>query len=149
MPPHQSANNVNNPIWEGIGHMEVSKGKVSPMVVSSGGQTRLGARWRDLLGRMTTRTTVRGNIQPPIGQVCLIMTGIAGQDEGQMGVVTHHTRVMVGVTFRSKDGEKAITKLKHPRSLVLLEPDLVMVQESDGAVWIRSVERKSPDTYEG
>ena len=76
------------------------------------------------------------------------MTGVAGQDEGQMGVVTHHTRVMVGVTFASKTGKGTSTKIKHPRSLVFLEPGLGMMQEPDGSVWVRTIVPTSPNAVE-
>jgi hypothetical protein len=86
----------------------------------------------------TRKPRIRGNVQPQIGQLCIIMTGVAGQDEGQMGIVTSRTRVMVEVTLASKSGEGIITKTKQPRSLVLLEAGLVMVQDPDGSVWVRS-----------
>ena len=69
--------------------------------------------------------------------MCLVMTGVAGQDEGQMGVVTRATNVMVDVTMAHKSGKGTITKLKQPRSLVFLEPGLVLVQEHNGSVWVR------------
>jgi hypothetical protein len=80
---------------------------------------------------------VRGNVQPVIGQTCIVMTGVAGQDEGQMGVVTSRTRVMVEVTMVHTSGKGTITKTKQPRSLMFLEPGLGVVQDSDGAVWVR------------
>jgi F0F1-type ATP synthase epsilon subunit len=76
--------------------------------------------------------------------MCIIMTGIAGQDEGQMGVVTQHTKVMVEVTFAAKSGKGTITKTKQARSLVLLEPGLVMVQDANGSVWVRSISQDGP-----
>jgi hypothetical protein len=94
------------------------------------------ARWQRRLGQLT-RTTVRGNVQPVIGQTCIVMTGVAGQDEGQMGVVTSRTKVMVEVTMVHTSGEGTITKIKQPRSLMLLEPGLGLVQDIDGAVWVR------------
>ena len=81
---------------------------------------------------------MRGNVQPKVGQSCIIMIGVAGQDEGQMGIVTGRTRVMVEVTLAAKSGEGIITKTKQPRSLVLLEAGLLMVQDPDGSVWVRT-----------
>ena len=95
------------------------------------------SRWRHLLG-LLSRTTVRGNVQPQIGQLCIIMTGVAGQDEGQMGIVTSRTKVMVEVTLASRTGEGIMTKTKQPRSLVMLEAGLVLVQDPDGSVWVRA-----------
>ena len=66
------------------------------------------------------------------------MTGVAGQDEGQMGIVTSQTKVMVGVSYIPTNGKGISTKTKQPRSLVMLEPGLVMIQDPDGSVWVRS-----------
>jgi hypothetical protein len=94
-------------------------------------------QWQQLLGFLT-RTRVRGNVQPQIGQMCIIMKGRAGHDEGQMGVVTNTSRVMVEVSLLHPKGKGIMTKTKQPSSLVLLEPGLVMVQDKNGSVWIRT-----------
>jgi hypothetical protein len=124
-----------------IGNVEEDRKKPNDICSSIGGVSSIPlsmkSRWRYLLG-LLSRTSVRGNVQPQIGQLCIIMTGVAGQDEGQMGIVTSQTRVMVEVTLASKSGEGIITKTKQPRSLVLLEAGLVMVQDPDGSVWVRS-----------
>jgi hypothetical protein len=98
--------------------------------------TSMRERWLRRFGQLT-RTTLRGNVQPVIGQACIIMTGVAGQDEGQMGIVTNRTKVMVEVTMVHSSGKGTTTKSKQPRSLVFLEPGLGLVQEDDGSVWVR------------
>jgi hypothetical protein len=98
--------------------------------------------WLQALGQLT-RTTVRGNVQPKVGQMCIIMKGVAGQDEGQMCVVTSTSKVMVGVAFVHQDGVKTITKSKQPRSLLFLEPGLVLTQDLNGSVWVRSAADES------
>jgi len=133
---HLNSHNGEDPVWTGNGQECLSKERVSPLTVTSGKTGRIGSRWRRVLS-LLTRTGVRGNVQPPLGQLCIILQGVPGQDEGQMGVVTHHTRVMVGVTFAARNGKGMQTKTKQPRSLVLLEPGLIMTQDSDGSVWVR------------
>jgi hypothetical protein len=98
----------------------------------------LSRQWRKCLQRLT-RTQTRGNIQPQIGQACLIMKGIAGQDEGQMGIVTSVTRVRVDVTFIPKNGKGTITKSKQPSSLILLANGLTLVQDDFGTVWVSAI----------
>ena len=44
-------------------------------------RSKMKMRWEYLLGQLS-RTTLRGNVQPATGQQCIIMKGIAGQDEG-------------------------------------------------------------------
>jgi hypothetical protein len=109
---------------------------VSPPLTKSKEPSRDRATWRQLFGQLT-RTTVRGNVQPSIGQMCLIMTGIAGQDAGQMGVVTSRSKVMVDITMAHQSGKGTVTKSKHVRSLILLEPGLVLEQDQAGSVWVR------------
>jgi hypothetical protein len=70
-----------------------------------------------------------------------LMTGKVNQDQGQVGVVPSHTPAMVEVTYRRDAGGKLSTVQKRPSSLILLEPGLVAVQETDGSVWIHR-ERK-------
>jgi hypothetical protein len=101
-------------------------------------RSKMKMRWEYLLGQLS-RTTLRGNVQPAIGQQCIIMKGIAGQDEGQMGVITSRSRVMVDVTFAHPTGKGTQTRKKQPCSLVLLEPGLCLVQDSNGSVWVRTV----------
>ena len=109
---------------------------MSPLLTKSKEPSRDRATWRQLFGQLT-RTTIRGNVQPSIGQMCLIMTGIAGQDAGQMGVVTRRSKVMVDVTMAHQSGKGTVTKSKHVRSLILLEPGLVLEQDQAGSVWVR------------
>jgi hypothetical protein len=67
------------------------------------------------------------------------MKGIAGQDEGQMGIVTSVTRVRVDVTFIPKNGKGTITKSKQPSSLILLANGLTLVQDDFGTVWVSAI----------
>ena len=41
----------------------------------------------------------RGNVRPKLGQMCLIMTGETGRDEGQMGIISDQTPCMIRVTY--------------------------------------------------
>ena len=144
MAPYLNSRNNDKPSWDsGNSRVGVDDRCPSP-VTSSLGPSENKSRWKRLLG-LLTRTTVWGNVQPRIGQLCIIMTGVAGQDEGQMGIVTSQTKVMVEVTLASKTGKGTITKTKQPRSLVLLEPGLVLVQDSDGSVWVRAVKPQSKE----
>jgi hypothetical protein len=93
-------------------------------------------RWLRRFAQLT-RTTLRGNVQPVIGQACIVMTGVAGQDEGQMGIVTNKTKIMVEVTMVHASGKGTVTKTKQPRSLVFLEAGLGVVQDDNGSVWVR------------
>jgi hypothetical protein len=95
----------------------------------------LSAQWRRLLHRLT-HVGPRGNKRPPLGQSCLIMTGPAGQEAGQMGIVTSHTPAMVEVAFLRTKDIKLVTTRKRPSSLVYLETGLVVTQRPDGSVWI-------------
>ena len=74
------------------------------------------------------------------------MKGIAGLDEGQLGIVTNRSRVMVDVTFAHPSGEGTQTKKKQPCSLVLLEPGLDLVQDAHGTVWVRAIPPPGPPT---
>jgi hypothetical protein len=121
---------------------------ISPPVTKSMEQSWGRTTWHQLFGQLT-RTTVRGNVQPPIGQMCLIMTGVAGQDEGQMGVVTRRSKVMVDITMAHKSRKGTLTKSKHVWSLVLLEPGLVMTQDQDGSVWVQRITSVCPRQEQG
>jgi hypothetical protein len=65
------------------------------------------------------------------------MKGRAGEDEGQMAVVTGSRKVMVEIAWKGETAGLPIRKLKHPQSLVMLEEGLVLEQMADGVVWIR------------
>jgi hypothetical protein len=101
-----------------------------------GGGRNLSQQWRRILQRLT-RVGVRGNTRPNIGQNCLIMTGKPGEEHGQMGVITSQTPAMVSVTYRRNATDSVVTRLKQPRSLILLEAGLTVAQDSNGSVWIR------------
>jgi hypothetical protein len=79
----------------------------------------------------------RGNVRPKLGQMCLIMTGETGRDEGQMGIISDQTPCMVRVTYVCDQYGKQRTKLKRPSSLVMLDPRVTMSQDANGTVWIR------------
>ena len=78
-----------------------------------------------------------GNKQPKLGQMCLIMKGKVGCDEGQMAIVSERTPVMVRVTYVCNQRGMTRTKLKQPSSLIMLDPNVTLVQEKDGTMWIR------------
>ena len=78
-----------------------------------------------------------GNTRPPVGQMCLVMAGRADQEQGQVGIVTRQTACMVEIAVCPKDGARTVAHLKRPSSLIWLEPGLILVQETNGAVWIR------------
>jgi hypothetical protein len=63
---------------------------------------RLGSnvtqQWKNILCQLT-RVGTRGNERPEFGQYCLVMTGKANQDLGQMGVVTTCTPSMVEIAY--------------------------------------------------
>ena len=79
----------------------------------------------------------RGNKQPKLGQMCLVMKGEAGGDEGQMALVSERTPAMVRVTYVCNKHGLTKTKLKRPSSLVMLDPGVTLVQDNDGTMWIR------------
>jgi hypothetical protein len=110
---------------------------VVPLHTQSTCRVKKSRTWPRIL-KALTRTSVRGNVQPKIGQMCLIMTGVAGQDEGQMCCVTSTSKVMVEVSLVGKDGIGYSTKTKQPRSLVLLGPGLLVTQDANGSVWVRT-----------
>ena len=77
-----------------------------------------------------------GSELPHIGQVCLILHGVEGRDQGQQAVVTAQTKARVWVAYRERNGRQG-EKLKHPNSLVLLEEGLGISQDKRGFVWIK------------
>jgi hypothetical protein len=113
---------------------------VPPRPWKVGGCKAMSRQWRKILCKLT-RTQARGNVQPQIGQTCLIVKGTAGQDEGQMGIVTNVTRVRVDVTFIPKSGVGTVTKSKQPSSLIFLATGLTIVQDEYGSVWVKATNR--------
>jgi hypothetical protein len=103
-----------------------------PCIKETSKGNRLGRFARHLF-----RARPRGNKQPEVGQFCLIIKGEIGNDEGQMGIISEQTAVMVRVTYMCKKKEGIATKLKRPSSLVMLDPSVTVVQEKDGTLWIR------------
>ena len=96
--------------------------------------------WRGIMHRLTW-VGQRGDIKPSVGQICLVMKGKVGEDEGQMAVITGTRKVMVEIAWKSDAAGRHRRKLKQPQSLVMLEEGLVVQRASDGSVWIRRTRR--------
>ncbi len=99
-------------------------------------ETTLKTHFKQLSKRLF-RARSRGNVRPKLGQMCLVMIGESGCDEGQMGIVSERTPCMVRVTYICNQLGKQKTKLKRPSSLIMLDPSVTLVQEDDGSLWIR------------
>ena len=65
------------------------------------------------------------------------MKGKAGDDEGQVGIISDRTAAMVHVTDASDRHGGRTKKLKRPSSLIMLDQNVTLVQEKDGTVWVR------------
>jgi hypothetical protein len=98
--------------------------------------TRVGARIKRVAARLFYALP-RGNNRPKVGQMCLVMTGETGNDEGQMAVVSDRTTSMVRITYMCNPHGLIKSKLKRPSSLVMLDPAVTLVQDDDGTMWIR------------
>ncbi len=99
-------------------------------------RTIFGSRIKEIAQRLFLARP-RGNKRPKLGQMCLVMKGETGCDEGQMVIVSERTTAMVRVTYvRNKHGLTK-TKLKRPSSLIMLDPGVTLIQENDGTMWIR------------
>jgi hypothetical protein len=92
--------------------------------------------WHECFRRIG-RVGARGNLRPSVGQACLVVSGNAHEELGQVGVVRRHTPAMVEMMVRAKSGSQDLLVMKRPSSLILLEAGLVLVQDIDGSVWIR------------
>jgi hypothetical protein len=92
--------------------------------------------WQECF-RHVGRVGARGNMRPSIGQACLVVSGNAHEELGQVGVVIRQTPAMVEMMVRAKSGAPDSMVMKRPSSLILLETGLVLVQDIDGSVWIR------------
>ena len=92
--------------------------------------------WQECFRRLV-RVGARGNARPAIGQLCLVMTGNAHDELGQVGVVIRRTPAMVEMMVQPKSGAQCLLCVKRPSSLILLESGLSLVQDPDGSVWIR------------
>ena len=89
------------------------------------------------MARRLFQALPRGNERPKLGQMCLVMKGEAGCDEGQMAIVSERTPAMVRITYMGDQSGLTKTKLKRPSSLIMLDPRVTMMQDSDGSTWIR------------
>jgi hypothetical protein len=96
--------------------------------------------WRRALQRLP-RFKVRGEKQWQVGQRCLVMTGKAGCDEGQVVIITERKPCLVEIAFLGPDG-KIRRKAKRPGSLIGLRPGVTVVQEADGTIWVQADERE-------
>jgi hypothetical protein len=83
--------------------------------------------------------------QPRAGEYCIIMTGKAGQDLGQMGRVTDVKPVMVEVAYRGPEEGPIVYKNKRPSSLIMLEDGLEVIQTREGIIRIQRRRRKKND----
>ena len=97
---------------------------------------KISGHWRKFLCQLT-RVGKRGNARPELGQLCVIMSGKVNDDLGQMGTVTNRTPAMVEIAYLTGDHHEITTRLKRPSSLIFLAPGLVIVQKTDGSVWIQ------------
>ena len=80
------------------------------------------------------------NELPGVGQMCLVVKGKAGDDEGQAAIVCRQTASRVEVKYLGPGGNAYKMKLKAPSSLILLEDGLAVKEEDDGSIWIKRVE---------
>jgi hypothetical protein len=62
------------------------------------------AWWKKIILSLP-RMSVRSKELPRIGEQCLVMKGKAGDDEGQVGVVTDRKRCMVEIAFQGPKGD--------------------------------------------
>jgi hypothetical protein len=136
MSPHE----VRNDIWvsdeESGGEQELSAQQKKPSMIPFWKKQGKKPLWHEQVKRLT-RVGIRGSARPPVGQLCLVMTGKVDQDQGQVGIVTRQTSCMVEIAVRPTGRDRNMTFLKRPSSLILLEPGLILVQEKNGSVWIR------------
>jgi hypothetical protein len=98
--------------------------------------TRVGAQIKEGAKRLFYALP-RGNNCPKRGQMCLVMKGETGNDEGQMAIVSECTTSMVRITYVCNQLGLTKTKLKRPSSLIMLDPTVTLVQDKDGTMWIR------------
>jgi hypothetical protein len=96
--------------------------------------------WQECFRRLV-RVGARGNTRPAVGQVCLVVVGNAHDELGQVGVVIGRTPAMVEIMVQPTSGARCVSLLKRPSSLILLEAGLTLVQDPDGSVWIRRVQK--------
>jgi hypothetical protein len=98
--------------------------------------TTVGAQIKEVAKRLF-HARPRGNNRPKRGQMCLVMKGETGNDEGQMAIVSERTTSMVWITYVCNQLGVTKTKLKRPSSLIMLDPSVTLVQDKDGTMWIR------------
>jgi hypothetical protein len=93
------------------------------------------AWWRRVILTLP-RMRVRSEEMPRIGQQCVVMTGKAGDDAGQVAVVTVRKRCMVEIAYVGAKGDIR-RKLKRPGTLLFLRKGVTVVQDEAGAVWVQ------------
>jgi hypothetical protein len=96
--------------------------------------------WWRLVLQGLPRLKIRSEKQWRIGERCLVMTGKAGLDEGQVAVITERKPCMVEIAFRGPDGNIR-RKSKRAGSLIGLRPGVTVVQDADGSVWVQPEKR--------
>jgi hypothetical protein len=102
-------------------------------------KTRTRVAWQERLRkgvRYLMHMEPRGNALPEVGTRCLVMSGTAGQDCGQMAEVTDQKRQMVGIKYRGSNKRRLEYKVKRPSSLIMLEAGLTVKQDIHGTVWV-------------
>jgi hypothetical protein len=99
------------------------------------------ATWwrRAMLG--LPRMQLRSETLPRIGQQCLVLTGKAGYDEGQVAMIAQQKRCMVEIAFVGPKGDIR-RKLKRPSTLLFLGKGVTVTQEQDGTMWVRAKGQK-------
>jgi hypothetical protein len=96
--------------------------------------------WWRLVLQGLPRLKIRSEKQWRIGERCLVMTGKAGLDEGQVAVITERKPCMVEIAFRGPDGNIR-RKSKRAGSLIGLRPGVRVVQDADGSIWVQPEKR--------
>jgi hypothetical protein len=136
MSPRESRNDIWVSDEESEEEQEVSSQPKKPSMIPFWKKQGRKPLWHERLKQLT-RVGMRGNTRPPVGQLCLVMTGKVDQDQGQVGIVTRQTSCMVEIAIRPTVGDLSMTVLKRPSSLIMLGPGLILIQEKNGSVWIR------------
>jgi hypothetical protein len=136
MSPRESRNDIWVSDEESEEEQEVSSQQKKPSMIPFWKKQGRKPLWHERLKQLT-RVGMRGNTRPPVGQLCLVMTGKVDQDQGQVGIVTRQTSCMVEIAIRPTVGDLSMTVLKRPSSLIMLGPGLILIQEKNGSVWIR------------
>jgi hypothetical protein len=101
------------------------------------------AWWKKIILSLP-RMSVRSEELPRIGEQCLVMKGKAGDDEGQVGVVTDRKRCMVEIAFQGPKGDIR-RKLKRPGTLIFLKKGVTVKQDRNGTMWVQPERKRSEE----